>query len=56
MLTRREFWGRALAGVAASAAVAARDLRGAGRLAWSDLSGSSFTQCAICSKKIRRAP
>lgn len=35
MLTRREFWGRALAGVAASAAVAARDLRGAGRLAWS---------------------
>ena len=35
MLTRRELWGRALAGVAASAAVAARDLRGAGRLAWS---------------------
>jgi sugar phosphate isomerase/epimerase len=35
MLTRREFWGRALAGVAASAAVATRDLRGAGRLAWS---------------------
>ena len=35
MLTRREFWERALAGVAASAAVAARDLRGAGRLAWS---------------------
>src|SRR5579872_2184495 len=34
MFTRREFLGKTLTGVAGGAALAARDLRGAGRLAW----------------------